>query len=115
MKSYADNVYPMQQVKSTRAKTLCRVKQILCRAFQRNKKLRCEAPVVGQPRKNCMYVVDTCASLIALSGCTTSGTHPERKKKTDAHSLRQQNLDRHGNEVGSPKNEMFASLIFAER
>ena len=37
-------------------------------SFQRIKKKLCEAPVLGMPTENGMYVLDTDASVVAISG-----------------------------------------------
>ena len=57
IKGYADKVYPMQQLMRNKEKRFECIKRYLC-----------EAPVLGMPTGKGMYVLDTDASVVAISG-----------------------------------------------
>ena len=65
IKGYADKVYPMQQLMRHKKFTWNNAAE---KSFQRIKKELCEAPVLGLPTEKGMYVLDTDASVVAISG-----------------------------------------------
>ena len=69
IKGYADKVYPMQQLMRHKGKkfTWNNAEE----PFQRIIKELCEAPVLGMPTENGIYVLDTDASVVAVSGWWT--------------------------------------------
>ena len=67
IKGYADKVYPMQQIMSHKGKKFTG-NNAAEELFQRIKKELCEAPVLGIPTEKGMYVLDTGASVVAISG-----------------------------------------------
>ena len=69
IKGYADKVYPMQQLMRHKGKkfTWNNAEE----SFQRIIKELCEAPVLGMPTENGIYVLDTDASVVAVSGWWT--------------------------------------------
>ena len=66
-KGYADKVYPMQQLMRHKCKKFTS-NNAAEGSFQRIKKELCEAPVLGMPTEKGMYVLDTNASVVAISG-----------------------------------------------
>ena len=57
IKGYADKMYPMQKLMRNKGKKFENIKRELC-----------EAPVLGMPREKGLYVLDTDASVVAISG-----------------------------------------------
>ena len=66
VKGYADKVYPMQQLMRHKGKKFT-WNNAAEESFQRIKKELCEAPVLGMPTEKGMYVLDTDASVVAIS------------------------------------------------
>ena len=67
VKGYADKVYPMQQLMRSKGKKFT-WNNAAEESFQRTKRELCEAPVLGMPTEKGMYVLDTDASIVAISG-----------------------------------------------
>ena len=67
MKVYADKVYPMQELMRNKGKKF-EWNQKAQAAFENIKRELCEAPVLGMPTEKGMYVLDTDASVLAVSG-----------------------------------------------
>ena len=67
IKGYADRVYPMQQLMRHKGKKFT-WNNAAEESFQRIKKEMCEAPVLGMPMEKGMYVLDTNAWVVAISG-----------------------------------------------
>ena len=67
IKGYANKVYPMQQLMRHKGKKFT-WNNAAEEPFQRKKTELCEAPVLGMPTEKGMYVLDTDASEVAISG-----------------------------------------------
>ena len=67
IKGYADKVYPMQKLMRNKGKNF-EWNEVAQAAFENIKQELCEAPVLGMPTKKGMYVLDTDASVVAISG-----------------------------------------------
>ena len=67
IKGYADKVYPMQQLMGHKGKKF-KWNNAAEESFQRIKTELCEAPVLGMPTEKGIYVLDTDASVVAISG-----------------------------------------------
>ena len=67
IKGYADKVYPMQQLMRHKGKKFT-WNNAAEESFQRIKKELCEAPGLGMPTEEGMYVLDRDASVVAISG-----------------------------------------------
>ena len=65
-KGYADKVYPMQQLMRNKGKKF-EWNEKTQAAFENIKRELREAPVLGMPREKGMYVLDTDASVVAIS------------------------------------------------
>ena len=114
IKGYADKIYPMQQLMRHKGKKFTR-NNAAEESFQRTKKELYEAPVLGIPTEKGMYVLDTDASIVAISGIL----HHEQEwnGKTVLSPIA------HGSKVlsdtemknGAPKAEMFAVVTFVEK
>ena len=75
IKGCADKVYPMQQLMRHKGKKFT-WNNTAEESFQRIKKELCEAPVLGMQMEKGMYVLDTHASVVAISGIL----HQEQKR-----------------------------------
>ena len=67
IKGYADKVYPMQKLMRSKRKKFEWNDEAQV-AFENIKRELCEAPVLGMPTEKGMYVLDTDASVVAISG-----------------------------------------------
>ena len=67
IKGYADKVYPMQKLMRNKEKKFEWNEEAQA-GFENIKRELCEAPVLGMPTENGMYVLDSNASVVAISG-----------------------------------------------
>ena len=67
IKGYADKVSKMQQLMAHEGKNFT-WNNAAEESFLRIKRVLCEAPVLGMPTENGLYVLDTDASVVAISG-----------------------------------------------
>ena len=67
IKGYADKVYPMQKLMRNKGKKFEWNDEAQV-VFENIKRELCEAPVLGMPTEDGMYVLDTDASIVAISG-----------------------------------------------
>ena len=114
IKGYADKVYPMQQLMRDKGKKFT-WNSAAEESFQRIKKELCEAPVLGMPTEKGMYVLDTDASVVAISGILDqeqewNGRTVLRPIAYGSKVLRDTEM-----KYGAPKAEMFAVVIFVEK
>ena len=114
IKGYADKVYPMQQLMRHKGKKFT-WNNAAEESFQRIKNELCEAPVLGMPTEKGMYVLDTDASIVAISGIL----HQEREwnGKTVLRPIAYESKVLSDTEMkyGAPKAEMFAVVTFVEK
>ena len=114
IKGYADKVFPMQKLMRNKRKKFEWSDEAQT-AFDNIKWELCEAPVLGMPAEKGMYVLDTDASVVAISGIL----HQEQEW-TGRTVLRP---IAYGSKVlidtemkyGTPKAEMFAVVTFVEK
>ena len=95
IKGYADEVYPMQKLMPNKGKKFEWNEEAQA-AFENIKRELCEAPVLGMPTDKGMYVLDTDASVVAISG----RLHQEQEWNGGA-VLRPNAYDRKGRKVCS--------------
>ena len=112
IKGYADKVYPMQQLMRHKGKKFT-WNNAAEESFQRIKKELCEAPVLGMPTEKGMYVLDTDALVVAISGIL----HQEWNGKTILRPIAYGSkvLSDTERKYGAPKAEMFAVVTFVEK
>ena len=114
IKGYADKVYPMQQLMRHKGKKFT-WNNAAKESFQRIKKELCEAPVLGMPTEKGMFVLDTDASVVAISGIL----HQEQEwnGKTVLRPIAYGSKVLSDTEVkyGAPKAEMFAVVAFVKK
>ena len=114
IKGYADKVYPMQMLMRNKGKKLEWNDEAQA-AFENIKRELCEAPVLGMPTEKGMYVLDTDASVVAISGIL----HQEQEWNggTVLRSIAYGSKVFSDTEMkyGAPKAEMFAVVTFIEK
>ena len=67
IKGYADKIYPMQRLMRNKGKKFTWTDEAQV-SFENIKRELCEAPVFGMPTEKGMFVLDTDASVVAISG-----------------------------------------------
>ena len=114
IKGYADKVYPMQKLMRNKGKKFEWNEEAQA-AFENIKRELCEAPVLGMPIEKGMYVLDTDASVVAISGIL------HQEQEWNGGTVLRPNA--YGRKVlidtemkyGAPKAEMFAVVTFVEK
>ena len=114
VKSYADKVYPMQQLMRHKGKKFT-WNNAAEESFQRIKKELCEAPVLGMPTEKGMYVLDTDASVVAISGIVHQEQEWNGKTVLRPIAYGSKVLSDTEMKYGAPKSEMFAVVTFVEK
>ena len=114
IKGYADKVYPMQQLMRHKGKKFT-WNNAAEESFQRIKKELCEAPVLGMPTEKGMYVLDTDASVVAISGILHQEQEWNGKTVLRPIAYGSKVLSDTEMKYGAPKAEMFAVVIFVEK
>ena len=84
-------------------------------SFQRIKKELCEAPVLGMPTEKGMYVLDTDASVVAISGILHREQEWNGKTVLRPIAYGSKVLSDTEMKYGAPKAEMFAVVTFVEK
>ena len=84
-------------------------------SFQRIKKELCEAPVLGMPTEKGMYVLDTFASVVAISGILHQQQEWNGKSVLRPIAYGSKVLSDTEMNYGAPKAEMFVLVIFVEK
>ena len=84
-------------------------------SFQRIKKELCKAPVLGMPTEKGMYVLDTDASVVAISGILHQEQEWNGKTVLRPISYGSKVLSDTEMKYGAPKAEMFAVVTFVEK
>ena len=84
-------------------------------SFQRIKNELCEAPVLGMPTEKGMYVLDTDASVVAISGILHQEQEWNGKTVLRPIAYGSKVLSDTEMKYGAPKAEMFAVVTFVEK
>ena len=114
IKGYADKVYPMQHLMRHKGKKFT-WNNAAEESFQRIKNELCEAPVLGLPTENGMYVLDTDASVVAVSGILHQEQEWNGKTVLRPIAYGSKVLSDTEMKYGAPKAEMFAVVTFVEK
>ena len=114
IKGYADKVCPMQKLVRNKGKKFEWNDEAQA-AFGNIKRELCEAPVLGMPMENGMDVLDTDASVVAISGILRQ--EQERNGRTVLRPIAYGSKVLSDTEMkyGAPKAEMFAVVTFVEK
>ena len=114
IKGYADKIYPMQQLMRHKGKKFT-WNNAAEESFQRIKKELCEAPVLGMPTEKGIYVLDTDASVVAISGILHQEQEWNGKTVLRPIAYGSKVLSDTETKYGAPKAEMFAVVTFVEK
>ena len=114
IKGYADKVYPMQKLMRNKGKKFEWNDEAQV-AFENIKRELCEAPVLGMPTEDGMYVLDTDASVVAISGILHQEQEWNGKTVLRPIAYGSKVLSDTEMKYGAPKAEMFAVVTFVEK
>ena len=114
IKGYADKVYPMQKLMRNKGKKFEWNDEAQV-AFENIKRELCEAPVLGMPTEKGMYVLDTDASVVAISGVLHQEQEWNGRTVLRPIAYGSKVLSDTEMKYGAPKAEMFAVVTFVEK
>ena len=114
IKGYADKVYPMQKLMRNKEKKFEWNDEAQV-AFENIKRELCEAPVLGMPTEKGMYVLDTDASVVAISGILHQEQEWNGRTVLRPIAYGSKVLSDTEMKYGAPKAEMFAVVTFVEK
>ena len=114
IRGYAEKVYPMQQLMKHMGKKFT-LNNAAEESFQRIKMKLCEAPVLGVPKEKGMYVLDTDASVVAISGILHQEQEWNGKTVLRPIAYGSKVLSDTEMKYGAPKPEMFEVVTFVEK
>ena len=114
IKGYADKVHPMQRLMRNKGKKFEWNEEAQV-AFENNKRELSEAPVLGLPTEKGMYVLDTEASVVAISGILHQEQEWNGKTVLRPIAYVSKVLSDTEMKCGAPKAEMFAVVTFVEK
>ena len=114
IKGYAEKVYPMQKLMRNKGKKFEWNDEAQV-AFENIKRELCEAPVLGMPTEKGMYVLDTDASVVAISGILHQEQEWNGRTVLRPIGYGSKVLSDTEMKYGAPKAEMFAVVTFVEK
>ena len=114
IKGYADKVYPMQKLMRNKGKKFEWNDEAQV-AFENIKRELCEAPVLGMPTEKGMYVLDTDASVVAISGILHQEQEWNGRTVLRPIAYGSKVFSDTEMKYGAPKAEMFAVVTFVEK
>ena len=114
IKGYADKVYPMQKLMRNKGKKFEWNDEAQV-AFENIKRELCEAPVLGMLTEKDMYVLDTDASVVAISAILHQEQQWNGRTVLRPIAYGSKVLSDTEMKYGAPKAEMFAVVIFVEK
>ena len=114
IKGYADKVYRMQKLMRNKGKKLDWNDEAQV-AFENIKRELCEAPVLGMPTEDGMYVLDTDASVVAISGLLHQEQEWNGRTVLRPIAYGSKVLSDTEMKYGAPKAEIFAVVTFVEK
>ena len=114
IKGYADKVYPMQRLMRNKGKKFTWTDEAQV-SFENIKRELCEAPVLGMPTEKGMFVLDTNASVVAISGILHQEQEWNGRTVLRPIAYGSKVLSDTEMKYGAPKAEMFAVITFVEK
>ena len=114
IKGYADKVYPMQKLMRNKGKKFEWNDEAQV-AFENIKRELCVAPVLGMRTEKGMYVLDTDASVVHISGILHQEQEWNGKTVLRPIAYGSKVLSDTDMKYGAPKAEMFAVVTFVEK
>ena len=113
IKGYGDKVYPMQKLMRNKGEKF-ELSDEAQTAFENIKRELCEAPVLGMPTEKGMYVLDTDASVVAISGILHQEQEWNGRTVLRPIAYGSKVLSDTEMKYGAQKAEMFAVVTFVE-
>ena len=114
IKGYADKIYPMQQLMRIKGKKFTWTDEAQV-SFENIKRELCEAPVLGMPTEKRMFVLDTDASVVAISGILYQEQEWNGRTVLRPIAYGSKVLSDTEMEYGAPKAELFEVITFVEK
>ena len=113
VKGYADKVYPMQQLMRNKGKKFTWTDEAQV-SFENIERELCEALVLGMPTEKDMFVLDTDASVVAISGILHQEQESNERMVLRPIAYESKVLSDTEMKYGAPKAEIFAVITFGE-
>ena len=113
-KGYTDKIYPMQRLMRNKGKRFTWTDEAQV-SFENIKRELCEAPVLGMPTEKGMFVLDTDASVVAISGILHQEQEWNGRTVLRPIAYGSKVLSDTEMKYGAPKAEMFAVITFVEK
>ena len=113
IKGYASKVYPMQKLTRNKGKKFCWSDEAQV-SFEKIERELGEAPVHGKPTEKAVFVLDTDASVVAISGILHQQKEWNGRTVLGPMAYRSKVLSDTEIKYGAPKAEMFAIITFVE-
>ena len=114
IKGYADKIYPMQRLMRNKGKKFTWTDEAQV-SFENIKRELCEAPVLGMPTEKGIFVLDTDASLVAISGILHQEQEWNGRTVLRPIAYGSKVLSDTEMKYGAPKAEMFAVITFVQK
>ena len=114
IKGYADKIYPMQKLTRNKGKKFCWTDEAQV-SFEHLKRELREAAVLGMPTEKGMFVSDTDASVVAISGILHQDQEWNGRAVLRPIPYGSKVLSDTEITYGAPKAEMFAVITFVEK
>ena len=114
VKGYADMIYPMQHLMRNKGKKFTWTDEAQV-SFENIKRELCEAPVLGMPTEKGMFVLDTDASVVAISGILHQEQEWNGRTVLRPIACGSKVLSDTEMKYGAPKAERFAVITFVEK
>ena len=114
IKGYADKIYPMQRLMRNNGKKFTWTDEAQI-SFENIKRELCEAPVLGMPTEKRMFVLDTDASVVAISGILHQEQEWNGRTVLRPIAYGSKVLSDTEMKYGAPKAEKFAVITFVEK
>ena len=114
IKGFADKIYPMQRLMRNKGKKFNWTDEAQV-SFENIKRELCEAPVLGMPTEKGMFVLDTDASVVAISGILHQEQEWNGRTVLRPIAYGSKVLSDTEMKYGAPKAEMFAVITFVEK
>ena len=114
IKGYADKVYPMQKLMRIKGKQFEWNNEAQV-ASENIKRELCKAPVLGMPTEKGVYVLDTDASVVAISGILHQEQEWNGRTRLRPIAYGSKVLSDTEMKYGAPKAEIIAVVTFVEK
>ena len=114
IKGYADTMYHMQQLMRNKGKKFTWTDEAEV-SFENIKRELCEAPVLGMPTEKGMFLLDTDASVVAISGILHQEQEWNGRTVLRPIAYKSKVLSDTEMKYGAPKAELIAVITFVEK